>query len=106
MKVPTFDPVIHAPGRLQICAVLVSVEEAEFSMLRDALAVSDSVLSKHLKLLNEAQYIAIRKAVSSGRNRTWARLTPLGRRAFTAHLAELQRLASLQSFPRSEEQSD
>lgn len=104
MKLPTFDPVIHAPGRLQICAVLMSVEEAEFAMLRDALAVSDSVLSKHLKLLNEAQYIAVRKAASSGRNRTWARLAPLGHRAFAAHLAELQRLAGLQSFPRSEEQ--
>ncbi len=51
---PAFDSVIHAPGRLQICAILSSVDDAEFAMIRDAIKVSDSVLSKHLKQLEEA----------------------------------------------------
>jgi len=36
---------------------------AEFATLRDALAVSDSVLSKHLTALEEAEYVTRRKAV-------------------------------------------
>jgi DNA-binding MarR family transcriptional regulator len=92
---PRFDPVIHAPGRLQICALLSASEEAEFAMIRDAIAVSDSVLSKHLKLLDEAGYVQLRKAASDGRQRTWLSLTPDGRRAFAAHVAELTRLAGL-----------
>jgi DNA-binding MarR family transcriptional regulator len=94
MTPPVFDPVIHAPGRLQICAVLSSVEEAEFALLRDVLSVSDSVLSKHLKLLEDSRYVSIRKASMAGRQRTWVRLAPAGRRAFAAHLAELNRLAA------------
>lgn len=93
--VPVFDPVIHAPGRLQICAILSSVDEAEFAMIRDAVKVSDSVLSKHLKQLEEAGYVTPRKAPMDGRSRTWLALTAAGRKAFAAHVAELTRLAGM-----------
>lgn len=92
--VPVFDPLIHAPGRLQICAIVSSVD-AEFAMLRDAIKVSDSVLSKHLRQLEEAGYVKLTKAAENGRQRTWITLTGAGRKAFTAHVAELQRLAGL-----------
>lgn len=96
---PAFDAVIHAPGRLQICAILSSVDEAEFAMLRQAIGVSDSVLSKQLKQLEEAGYIAPRKAALDGRQRTWVSLTGQGRRAFAAHVAELTRMAALTAAP-------
>lgn len=92
---PVFDAVIHAPGRLQICAILSSVADAEFAMIRDAIKVSDSVLSKHLKQLEEAGYITLSKAAQDGRQRTWAGLTAKGRKAFEAHVAELTRLAGM-----------
>lgn len=94
MKPPVFDTVIHAPGRLQICAIL-SAAEAEFAMVRDAIQVSDSVLSKHVKTLEEAGYVAVRKAAQGGRQRTWLSLTPAGRTAFASHVAELNRLAAM-----------
>lgn len=92
---PVFDPVIHAPGRLQICALLSSVDDAEFAVIRDAIKVSDSVLSKHLKQLEEAGYVSLSKAAAAGRQRTWLSLTSEGRRAFSAHVAELNRLARM-----------
>lgn len=92
---PRFDAVIHAPGRLQICAMLSAADEVEFATLREALEVSDSVLSKHLKQLEEAGYVAPRKAAAHGRQRTWLSLTGEGRKAFAAHVAELNRLATL-----------
>lgn len=94
MQVPVFDAIIHAPGRLQICAILASTVEAEFATVRDAVGVSDSVMSKHLKQLEDAGYIALRKAATNGRQRTWLSLTGKGRKAFTAHIAELNRLAA------------
>ena len=89
------DPVIHAPARLQIAAILAMVDDAEFGMVRDAVGVSDSVLSKHLSALTEAGYVKLRKAALDGRQRTWIILTREGRRAFAAHVAELTRLAGL-----------
>lgn len=89
------DSLIHPVGRLQIFAVLSSVEQAEFSMVRDAVGVSDSVLSKHVKALEDAGYVRVHKAASGGRQRTWLSITPGGRKAFAGHVAELTRLAGL-----------
>ena len=48
---------IHAPNRLQICALLETTKELEFQVIKEQLDVSDSVLSKHLKVLEDADYI-------------------------------------------------
>jgi DNA-binding MarR family transcriptional regulator len=89
---PRFDEVVHAPLRLQICGILAPFDEMEFGVVRDSLDVSDSVLSKHVKTLQRAGYVSVKKATSSSRVRTWLALTKAGRRAFAGHLAELQRL--------------
>jgi DNA-binding MarR family transcriptional regulator len=91
----SLDPVIHGVNRLQICALLSPVREAEFAVLRDELGVSDSVLSKHIRQLEEAGYVELRKGKMNGRQHTWAKLTRLGRRAFKRHTAELMRLVRL-----------
>ncbi len=84
----TFDEVIHAPNRLQICSMLATVDAMEFSVVREALDVSESVLSKHVKVLRAAQYVEITKV----RRRTWLALTPEGRQALAGHIAELRRI--------------
>ncbi len=85
-----FDPVVHAPHRLRICAVLDTVEQAEFAVLREATGVSESVLSKQVRVLEEAGYVTVSKGARDGRVRTWARFTPAGRAAFRAHVAALR----------------
>ncbi len=89
------DTVIHAPNRLKICALLTPLQEAEFQVLRDELGVSDSVLSKHLKQLEVAGYVAFRKGAVNGRQRMWASLTKSGRKAFSGHVEELNRIVSI-----------
>ncbi len=94
MSLDGFDPVIHAPLRLQICAILSAADEAEFALVREETGVSESVLSKHVKQLEEAGHVKVRKATFASRQRTWLGLTPAGRRAFAAHLDALTRLAA------------
>ncbi|NJP52883.1 helix-turn-helix domain-containing protein [Streptomyces sp. SBST2-5] len=90
---PRFDEVIHAPHRLRICAALAAASETEFSVLRELLGVSDPVLSKHLRTLQDAGYVALTKPTGrGGRVRTWVGLTGKGRHALQAHVAELRRL--------------
>jgi DNA-binding MarR family transcriptional regulator len=91
---PRFDAVVHAPNRLQICAMLAAVESAEFAAVRDELQVSDSVLSKHVKVLEDAGYVEVTKATVTSRQRTWLALTRAGRQALAGHVLELQRLLS------------
>ena len=93
------NPVIHAPARLQIAALLAAVDDAEFATVRDAVGISDSVLSKHLSALAQADYVKLRKAALSGRQRTWISLTRNGRRAFREHVRALQALAAAAALP-------
>ncbi len=97
MATARFDPIIHAPNRLQICAFLAPLQEAEFQVLRDELDVSDSVLSKHLKRLEDAGYVKFRKGAVNGRQRMWAALTSSGRKALAGHVEELKRLAGIRT---------
>ena len=43
MTKAAFDTVIHAPNRLQICALLETTKELEFQIVKEQLDVSDSV---------------------------------------------------------------
>lgn len=92
MTSPLFDSVIHPPNRLKICAFLEPLREAQFQVIREELEVSDSVLSKQLRHLEDAGYIKFLKNSVDGRQRKWVALTPSGRRAYTRHIAELERI--------------
>lgn len=87
------DEVIHAPVRFSIVAALAKVDQAEFKAVRDAIEVSDSVLSKQASALEAAGYVRIKKGYVGKRPRTWLSLTPAGRAAFEAHLAALREIA-------------
>ncbi|GHE12042.1 transcriptional regulator [Klenkia taihuensis] len=92
---PRFDQVVHAPPRLQVCGLLAAVDTMDFAAVRDTVGVSDSVLSKHVKQLEDAGYVRVSKATVASRQRTSLSLTRAGRAAFTAHVAELRRIAGL-----------
>lgn len=83
------DLIIHAPNRLQICALLAVSVELDFKLIREELDVSDSVLSKQLKALEEAHYITMMKRNHNGRPKTWVSLTQDGRKAFENHVKAL-----------------
>ncbi|MFT3876439.1 MAG: transcriptional regulator [Propioniciclava sp.] len=89
-----FDPVIHSPHRLRICAALDSVDEAEFELLREVTGVSESVLSKQVKTLEEAGYVTTTKATRASRVRTWASITNRGKAAYQGHVMALQEIVS------------
>lgn len=88
------DETIHAPKRLAICSMLFSASAVEFGVIRDELGVSDSVVSKHLKVLVDAGYVNFESkvATSSRRPRRWVSLTPLGRASFSEYVQKIQQI--------------
>ena len=91
--IPQPDPLIHPITRLSICGLLAAgADWVEFAALRDAAGISDSVLSKQSRVLEEAGYLEVRKGAVGRKPRTWFRLTPAGRRALQGHLAWLAQL--------------
>lgn len=93
MTEAAFDEIIHPAHRLQICAMLATVDSMAFATVRASLNVSDSVLSKQLKVLQYAGYLTITKTPRHADSRTWLTLTTHGRQALSGHLAALRRIA-------------
>ena len=90
---PELNAVIHPIHRLRICALLEPVTEEEFSVIRDLVGVSDSVLSKHVSALKEAGFLSQRGGTRNGRRRVYLSLTPAGWVAFSRHVAALREIA-------------
>lgn len=87
------EDTFHSPVRFSIMASLTRLDKAEFALVRDAIGVSDSVLSKQAGALENAGFLKVSKGYVGKRPRTWYSLTPAGRSAFAAHLAALQEIA-------------
>ena len=87
------DELIHQPVRFSLMAALARAKELEFRFLRDALGVSDSVLSRQASTLEGAGYVRIRKGFVGKRPRTWLSLTERGRKTFEEHVQTLREIA-------------
>jgi len=88
-----FDPVLLSQTRLGIVSVLVTRKDATFSELKDLLGLTQGNLGVHLRKLEEAGYAKIKKEFVKRKPRTTAKLTAKGRKAFLAHVEQLERIA-------------
>jgi DNA-binding MarR family transcriptional regulator len=86
------DVLAHSPVRLGALAYLSAEGEADFTDIARALAISNGLLSNHLKKLEEAGYIALSRGFIGRQPNTRVRLTDKGLRAWTRHLEALDRL--------------
>ncbi|MFE3541634.1 transcriptional regulator [Nocardia sp. NPDC059177] len=76
-----------------MCAMLAAADLVEFAVVREVLDISDSVLSKQVKILKDAGYVRSAKKTRDARPQTWIGLTKAGRAALDGHLAALRRIA-------------
>jgi DNA-binding MarR family transcriptional regulator len=93
------DPVLTAPKRLAVMAVLAGSVSSDFGFLRDHLGVSDSDLSKQASALEAAGYVEVLKTGRGRGSVTTFRITKAGRRAFDRHRATLRALLARADEP-------
>ena len=86
------DPVLNAPKRLAIAAVLSAATSTDFGVLRDHLGISDSDLSKQVSALEQAGYVDVSRTGRGRGSTTSFRLTQRGRQAFDRHRTTLRAL--------------
>jgi DNA-binding MarR family transcriptional regulator len=84
------DPVIHAPKRLAIMAILANSVTTDFPFLRNHLGVTDSDLSKQMAALERTGYVATSKSGHGRGSTTTYRITKAGTSAYDHHLAALR----------------
>lgn len=90
------DDILLHPVRFSILALLHHVDWADFSVVRDEVAVSDSLLSKQLSALADVGYVEVQKTIVGKRPNTRLKLTARGRDAFAEHLAVLRAIVRAQ----------
>lgn len=86
------DDVIHGRIRLGVIAYLASMDSALFAELKEAVGATDGNLSTHLRKLEEAGYIAVRKDFVNRKPQTRLALTHRGRQAWNSWLDRIERL--------------
>ena len=90
--VASLDKVLNEPARLSVVACLSVVDEADFVFLQAQTGMTGGNLSSHVKKLEQAGYITMRKEFQGARPRTSFSLTDEGREAFTGYLTSMRSL--------------
>lgn len=84
------DPLLHSQLRLAVMSILITVERAEFTYLREKTASTAGNLSVQLDKLAEAGYITVEKTFKGKKPLTTCRITKKGLKAFEEYVATLK----------------
>ena len=84
------DPLLHSQLRLAIMSLLISVESAEFTFLKEKTASTAGNLSVQLDKLSEAGYISIEKSFKGKKPLTTCKITKQGIKAFENYVNVLK----------------
>ena len=87
---PELDPVIHGKLRLAVLSLLISVEQADFTWLREKTGSTDGNLGAQMLKLEEAGYVSVEKRFVARKPQTLYRMTAKGRDALTQYVAALK----------------
>lgn len=88
------DPLLHSQLRLAVMSLLVGLEEAEFTFLKEKTESTAGNLSVQLDKLEKAGYIKIEKSFRDKRPLTTCSITPAGVKAFEAYVENLKNYIS------------
>jgi DNA-binding transcriptional ArsR family regulator len=84
------DPILHAPLRLAVMSLLISVKEAEFTFIKEKTNSTAGNLSVQVTKLKEAEYIEVTKQFKNNYPLTICRITAKGLKAFEDYVAALK----------------
>ena len=92
---PDLDPVIHAAARLKVMATLAALppgDRLSFPRLQGLLDITAGNLSTHLRKLEDAGYVVVRKSHQGRLPATHVELSAPGRRALEDYATSLRAL--------------
>ena len=78
--------------RLGIMSAVMVNDEVNFNDLKELIQVTDGNLASHLKTLEEAAYIKVKKGFIGRKTNTTYSVTKAGEKAFKSHLEALEQM--------------
>jgi predicted transcriptional regulator len=87
-----FNKAFESRVRLGIMSVLMVNQSVDFNTLKELLILSDGNLASHIRALEEVRYITVNKQFIGRKPNTTYSASKEGKKAFHAHLKELETL--------------
>lgn len=94
MMFPALDPLLHSELRLAVISLLMSVDEADFTYIKEQTGATSGNLSVQIDKLTAAGYITVEKGFKGKMPRTTCRITPSGLEAFKNYVKALKKYIS------------
>jgi DNA-binding MarR family transcriptional regulator len=94
MMFPALDPLLHSELRLAVISLLMSVDEADFTYIKEQTGATSGNLSVQIDKLTAAGYITVEKGFKGKMPRTTCRITPSGMEAFKNYVKALKKYIS------------
>lgn len=84
------DPLLHSQLRLGVMSLLMSVDSAEFTFIKEKTNSTAGNLSVQLDKLSEAGYISVEKSFKGKKPLTTCKITKQGLKAFEEYVNTLK----------------
>jgi DNA-binding MarR family transcriptional regulator len=84
------DPVLHSQLRLAIMSLLISLESADFTFIKEKTRSTAGNLSVQIDKLSQAGYISVEKSFKGKKPLTTCRITQHGIKAFEDYVNALK----------------
>ena len=84
------DPILHSQLRLSIVSILMTVDEATFSFIKETTKAAAGNISIQIKHLHEAGYIKVAKSFKNNYPNTTVSMTSKGIKAFEEYVNNLK----------------
>ncbi len=85
------DPLLHSQLRLAIISLLIGLDSAEFTFIKEKTESTAGNLSVQLDKLQNAGYISVTKSFRGKRPLTTCSITKVGIRAFEEYVENLKK---------------
>jgi DNA-binding MarR family transcriptional regulator len=85
------DPILHSQLRLSIVSILMTVDEANFTFIKETTNAAAGNISIQLKKLQEAGYIKVKKSFKDNYPNTALSITSKGIAAFEDYVSNLKK---------------
>lgn len=93
-RLAALDPLLDHRVRLAICVLLSRYDRLSFSRLKELTAETDGSLGAHLRRMEDAGYLKVKKEFVARKPTSWYSLSPNGMSALAVHLQALTELLS------------
>ncbi len=93
-KYKDLDSVLHSQLRLAVVSILMNLDEADFTYIREQTNATAGNLSVQISKLKDAGYIKVEKKFKGNYPQTRCAITRLGRERFEAYVNDLKEYIS------------